>query len=191
MRIEKCWYCSCSVYPGHGIKFVRNDAQSFLFCGGKCHKHFKAKRNPRKVKWTKVSRAMRGKEMINDSVFDFEQRRNRPVRYDRELYTNVVQAMKSIDRIRQMRVARFHRERHLLQREKNLADQKNVINKHAHVLTGPEVPERKDLSAAVNARLALRAKKREGVLARRAEKIKDRKIIKKRIAQLDRGEMEI
>ena len=185
MRIEKCWYCSCSVYPGHGIKFVRNDCSSFLFCGSKCHKHFKAKRNPRKVKWTKVSRAIRGKEMVNDNVFDFEQRRNRPVRYDRELYTNVVQAMKSVERIRRMRVSRFHRTRHLMQREKLLSDRKALINKHSHVLTGPTIPERKDLTDMVQARLELRAKKRESVLMRRAEKIKSKKIMKKRIADLE------
>ena len=111
MRIEKCYFCSKSVYPGHGMAFVRNDAKMFRFCSSKCNKLFKAKKNPRKLKWTKAYRAAHGKEMTCDSVLEFEQRRNVPIRYNRELMVNTIQAMKRIDEIKCARSDRMFKRR--------------------------------------------------------------------------------
>ncbi|XP_068634860.1 probable ribosome biogenesis protein RLP24 [Aristolochia californica] len=111
MRLEKCWFCSSTVYPGHGIQFVRNDAKIFRFCRSKCHKNFKMKRNPRKVKWTKAYRRLHGKDMTQDTTFEFERKRNRPERYDRNLAENTLKAIKKIDKIRVDREARHHNRR--------------------------------------------------------------------------------
>ncbi|CDP06578.1 unnamed protein product [Coffea canephora] len=108
MRLEKCWFCSSTIYPGHGIQFVRNDAKIFRFCRSKCHKNFKMKRNPRKVKWTKAYRRLHGKDMTQDSTFEFERKRNRPERYDRNLAENTLKAIKKIDKVRVDREARHH-----------------------------------------------------------------------------------
>ncbi|XP_027068896.1 probable ribosome biogenesis protein RLP24 isoform X2 [Coffea arabica] len=80
----------------------------FRFCRSKCHKNFKMKRNPRKVKWTKAYRRLHGKDMTQDSTFEFERKRNKPERYDRNLAENTLKAIKKIDKVRVDREARHH-----------------------------------------------------------------------------------
>ncbi|CAM6103699.1 unnamed protein product [Calypogeia fissa] len=107
MRLENCWFCSSTVYPGHGITFVRNDAKVFRFCRSKCHKNFKMKRNPRKVKWTKAYRKLHGKELAQDTTFELERRRNRPERYDRTVVEQTIKAIKKIEEVRVKRESKF------------------------------------------------------------------------------------
>ncbi|EJT98316.1 hypothetical protein DACRYDRAFT_118622 [Dacryopinax primogenitus] len=127
MRIEKCYFCSTNVYPGHGSAFVRNDAKVFRFCSSKCNKNFKMKRNPRKVRWTKAFRKAAGKEMIVDSTFEFEKRRNVPVRYDRELMATTLKAMKRIGEIRQRRERAFFKNRMAVAKEKTLSAKRRKL----------------------------------------------------------------
>merc|ERR1711923_403772 len=102
-----------SVYPGKGVRFVRNDCKIFNFCRSKCHKNFKKKKNPRKAKWTKAFRKSAGKELAVDPSFEFEKRRNVPVKYDRELWANTVTAMQRVEEIKNKRQAH-----HIFQRMK-------------------------------------------------------------------------
>ncbi|WVQ95572.1 hypothetical protein IAU59_002669 [Kwoniella sp. CBS 9459] len=134
MRIEKCYFCSANVYPGHGTMFVRNDAKCFRFCSSKCHKNFKMKRNPRKVRWTKAFRRSNGKEMVVDTTFEFEKRRNVPVRYDRELVATTLKAMERVAEIRSKREKAFWKNRMSGNTAKNLRDAALSIERHIELV---------------------------------------------------------
>ena len=141
MRIEKCYFCSSNIYPGHGTVFVSNEAKFFRFCSSKCNRLFKAKKNPRKLKWTKASRVAHGKEMTNDTVLEFEQRRNIPVRYNRDLMVETMQAMKRIDEIKKARQQRFFDRRMAKAAAKKRADIENELMTHVDSISDPKVRE--------------------------------------------------
>ncbi|UCG95057.1 MAG: 50S ribosomal protein L24e [archaeon] len=58
----KCSYCGGNVEEGHAILFVKNDGKVLSFCSSKCERSLKMKRDPRKKKWTRTSRKLRGKD---------------------------------------------------------------------------------------------------------------------------------
>lgn len=137
MRVNKCYFCSGPLYPGHGIQFVRNDSKVFKFCRGKCHKAFKKKRNPRKVRWTKAFRKSAGKELAVDNSFEFEKRRNIPVKYSRELWQKTIKAMARVEEIKTKRQDQFIINRlnkgKALRKERDIKDVKESI----HLIRAP------------------------------------------------------
>ncbi|XP_022148700.1 probable ribosome biogenesis protein RLP24 [Momordica charantia] len=139
MRLEKCWFCSSTIYPGHGIQFVRNDAKIFRFCRSKCHKNFKMKRNPRKVKWTKAYRRLNGKDMTQDSTFEFERKRNRPERYDRNLTEETLRAIKKIDKVRADRESRHIARRMQGKKGKELKEARKELDQSISLVKAPSV----------------------------------------------------
>lgn len=139
MRIYQCHFCSSPVYPGHGIMFVRNDAKEFRFCRSKCHKNFKQRRNPRKLKWTKAFRKAAGKELAVDSTLTFAQRRNVPVRYNRELVATTLKAMSRIEEIRQKRERAFYKNRMKGNSERNFLRDKKLVETNPELLRLREV----------------------------------------------------
>ncbi|AMD21205.1 HEL075Wp [Eremothecium sinecaudum] len=139
MRIHTCHFCSSPVYPGHGIMFVRNDAKEFRFCRSKCHKAFKQRRNPRKLKWTKAFRKAAGKELAVDSTLTFAQRRNVPVRYNRELVETTLKAMDRIEEIRKKRERAFYKNRMKGNKEKDFMRDKALVESNPELLRIREV----------------------------------------------------
>lgn len=134
MRIHACHFCSSPVYPGHGMLFVRNDAKEFHFCRSKCHKAFKQRRNPRKLKWTKAFRKAAGKELAVDSTLAFAKRRNVPVRYNRDLVKTTLAAMSRIEEIRQRRERTFYKNRMRGNKEKDFANDKKLVEQNPELL---------------------------------------------------------
>ncbi|CVK88607.1 related to 60S ribosomal protein L24 [Fusarium mangiferae] len=145
MRIETCYFCSRPAYPSKGITFVRNDARVFRFCRSKCHKNFKMKRNPRKLKWTKAFRKAAGKEMTVDSTLQFAARRNVPVRYDRDLMAKTLKAMERVSEIRQRRERVFYKKRMAGKRERELALARKLVAENEHLLPRMRGSEKKRL----------------------------------------------
>ncbi|KAG8440751.1 hypothetical protein GDO86_006479 [Hymenochirus boettgeri] len=145
MRVEKCYFCSAPIYPGHGMMFVRNDCKAFRFCRSKCHKNFKKKRNPRKVRWTKAFRKSAGKELTVDNSFEFEKRRNEPVKYKRELWSKTVEAMKRVEEIKRKRQTRFIMNR--LQKGKELQKAQDIkeVKQNIHLIRAPHAGKTKQL----------------------------------------------
>lgn len=108
--------------------------KSFRFCRSKCHKNFKMKRNPRKLKWTKAYRKNAGKEMVVDSTLQFAARRNVPVRYDRELFAKTLKAMERISEIRARRERVFYKKRMAGKRARELAAARKLVADNEHLL---------------------------------------------------------
>ena len=144
MRIETCYFCSGPIYPGHGIVFVRNDGKMFRFCRSKCHRNFKAKKNPRKIRWTKAYRKTHGKELVTDPVYEFEKIRNTPIKYNREIWTDTVQAMDKLAKIRKDREDRFFMRRmRRAQKTKKEIIKKDLI-RHEQLIADPEIRKKVD-----------------------------------------------
>lgn len=98
------------------------------------------KRQPRKLKWTKTHRALRGKEMIVDQnllLSQFAKKRNAPVKYDRNLVAATIKAMERIEEIRAKRERVFTRRRLTgkVQREKKRMEDLKVIATGEHLIT--------------------------------------------------------
>ena len=144
MRIETCYFCSGPIYPGHGIAFVRNDGKMFRFCRSKCHRAFKAKKNPRKIRWTKAYRKTHGKELVTDPVYDFEQIKDSAIKYNRNVWVDTIQAMEKLDKIRTERENKFFD----MRMRKAKKTQKEIIKKdlirHEMLISDPKIREKVD-----------------------------------------------
>lgn len=151
--------------------FVRNDAKEFRFCRSKCHKNFKQRRNPRKLRWTKAFRKAAGKELVVDSTLTFAARRNVPVRYNRELVATTLKAMSRIEEIRVKRERAFYKNRMRGNKERQLEADRKLVDENPELLRMRDVELRKAAERA--ARKAAREGEEAGVAAEEEEDDED------------------
>ena len=149
-----------------------------------CHKNFKMKRNPKKLRWTKgepvasvalclpvdsrcffhhsescvrermkaaegaapnahgvcflqAFRRATGRELTMDKTLEFEKRRNRPVKYNRELWEKTVHAIQKVEEVKAAREKRMYQRRMMGARKKNAMEALETIKKHNSVVEGP------------------------------------------------------
>jgi large subunit ribosomal protein L24e len=99
--------------------------------------------------------------MAVDSTFDFEKRRNRPVKYDRDLMGKTILAMKRVDQVRQEREKRFHASRMQDSKAEKKQQARVEIEKSIELLA-PAVAKREEVMRNVvdsaRARIAARKK---------------------------------
>lgn len=137
---------------------MRNDSKIFRFCRSKCHKNFKMKRNPRKVKWTKAYRVLHGKELTADATFNFERRRNCPTKYNREVTLATLRAMKSLERIRVRRGERFYENRMKGVEDSKRREDKKALEEQIHLVKAPNVQSMKSSRSPKLAAQSLKVK---------------------------------
>jgi large subunit ribosomal protein L24e len=95
------------------------------------------------MKWTKAYRKSAGKEMTVDSTFDFEKRRNRVQKYDRNVMAATIKVMKKVEKIRAKREQRFYERRVKSIKRKTEKTQNKVILKKNINLLAPAVVRNK------------------------------------------------
>ncbi len=95
------------------------------------------KRNPKKLRWTKAFRRSTGRELVNDKTLEFEKRRNRPIKYNREVWEKTVKAIRKVEEVKAAREKRMYLRRMMGTRKKNAMDALETIKRHNKVIEGP------------------------------------------------------
>ena len=73
---------------------------------------------------------------------EFEKRRNVPVRYDRDLMSTTLKAMKRIQEIKSKREAIFYKQRMAGKKEKEMQDTIKEVSKNIELVDTPELVQK-------------------------------------------------
>ncbi len=89
-----------------------------------------------------------------DATFEFEKRRNRPVRYDRDLMAATISAMKRVSEIQKARETRFHEQRFKGVKAVERAKRRLVVAQHIDLAKPAAARKRVERTALEKARVA-------------------------------------
>ena len=85
-----------------------------------------------------------GKELVTDPVYEFEKIRNTPIKYNREIWTDTIQAMDKLAKIRKDREDIFFMRRmRRAEHDKKEIIKKNLI-RHEQLIADPKIREKVD-----------------------------------------------
>ena len=77
---------------------------------------------------------LHGKDTATDSVFQFERRRNRPERYDRNVTQSTLRAMKKVEEVRVRRAERFYENRMKGKEDERRRANKRELEQQVHLV---------------------------------------------------------
>lgn len=92
-----------------------------------------------------------------DSTFEFEKRRNRPVKYDRELMGTTLQAVKRVGAIQRRREERYHAARMRAAAVKKAQEARVDIERNVDLIAPAASRERAQVESKIKAKAAERA----------------------------------
>lgn len=131
-------YMACFIWSILLIS-VPSYLQVFRFCRSKCRRAFNKKKNPRKTKWTLAYRKAAGKELTVDPSFEFEKRRNVPVKYSRELWTKTITAIEKVNEIRERRTGHYVMQRLRKGAEREVHNDIRDVQKNMALIRSPAI----------------------------------------------------
>lgn len=116
------------------------------------------------MKWTKAFRKNAGKEMTVDSTFEFEKRRNRPVKYNRQLMGTTLRAMKKVSEIKHKRQDLFFKMRMRAHKAKQRDEMRATISKGIELIA-PAAANKEKAIAIATAKIRAKQRVEEGKMA--------------------------
>lgn len=115
-------------------------------------------------------RKLAGKELTVDPCFEFEKRRNVPTKYDREMWTKTVDAVKRINEIKERREKHFVMERLRKGTQREIHNDVRDVQKNIALIRAPEGIRKKDKEGEQNKTMEVEEEEIEYMDAREMEK---------------------